>query len=297
MKASQPTRYALALMLALMSGAGLNSRAFQRGTPPCSFRGPDVEQAKCLLRRVRKYGEVDREPATLPPLLERLIGHATAPTVTAESLGRYLAANGIREEDIGGALSRRVSVTNGGVSAAYFIIHDTSDPPFESRDPFPPAGMDTPAWRGNDFQRYLHPTGCRARRRNPRARCEPVAHVFINRVGQSVTGHDFSQGWRSTQYENQSVARRGLFLAVENIQPRRKDARGIDAEAPDPGFTDAQLDRLALVYVAASVRRGRWLIPAFHGVIDIGVGTHDDPQNFDLGRWAERLDALLQSVR
>jgi hypothetical protein len=290
-------RYALVLALALMSGAGSDSRAVQRGASPCSFRGPDVEQAKCLLRRVRKYGEVDREPATLPPSLERLIGRETAPTVTAESLARYLAANRIREEDIGGPLSRGVSRTSGGAQAAYFIIHDTSDPPFERLDPFPPAGMNTPAWTGNDFQRYLHPTDCRARRRNPRARCEPVAHVFVNRVGQSVTGHDFSQGWRSTQYENQSTTRRGLFLAVENIQPRRKDARGIDAEAPDPGFTDAQMDRLALVYVAASVRRGRWLIPAFHGVMDIGVGTHDDPQNFDLGRWAERLNALLQSIR
>ncbi|MCA1591830.1 MAG: hypothetical protein LC754_04085, partial [Acidobacteria bacterium] len=112
----------------------------------------------------------------------------------------------------------------------------------------------------------------------------------------SATGHDFRQGWRSTRYEGQTTRRRGLFLAVENIQTRRRDARGIDSEAPDPGFSDAQLERLALVYVAASVRRGEWLIPAFHAVIDLSAGTHDDPQNFDLDRWAARLNSLLESI-
>lgn len=296
MRASQLIRPAVALALALICGLNSPSWAVQRRPVPCSFSGPDLEQARCLLRPVMKYAEVGAEPATLPPTLERLIGRETAPTVTAASLQRYLAARGISDNEIGGPLSRAVSRTNAGTPATYFIIHDTSHPVVERRDAFPPAGMDTPDWPGNRFEGYLKPSTCPARRRNPRAICYPVAHVFINRVGQSVTGHDFNQGWRSTQYENQTVSRRGLFLAVENIQPRRKDANGIDAEAPSPGFTDAQLDRLALVYVAASVRRGRWLIPAFHAVIDLRAGTHDDPQNFDLARWAERLDALLQSI-
>jgi hypothetical protein len=60
-----------------------------------------------------------------------------------------------------------------------------------------------------------------------------------------------------------------------------------DLIAPVPGFSDAQLERLALVYVAASLRRSRWLIPAFHAVIDHEyVGGHDDPQQFDLEKWA-----------
>lgn len=297
MRAFPLFRHAVAFALVLTSGFDTSTRAVQRGPAPCTFSGPALEQARCLLRPVRKYAEVGDEPATLPPALERLIGRETGPSVTAEALRRHLTARGISEAEIGGPLSRPVSSTSAGTPATYFIIHDTSHPVSERNDPFPPAGMDTTSWPGNGFRGYLNPSDCRARRRNPRAKCEPVAHVFINRLGESATGHDFNQGWRSTQYENQTVARRGLFLAVENIQPRRKDARGIDAEAPNPGFTDAQLDRLALVYVAASVRRGRWLIPAFHGVIDIRAGTHDDPQNFDLGRWAERLDALLQSIQ
>ena len=67
-----------------------------------------------------------------------------------------------------------------------------------------------------------------------------------------------------------------------------------DRIAPEPGLTDAQLDRLALVYVAASVRRGAWLIPAFHAAVEAGIPeAHDDPQNFDLARWAERLGRLI----
>ena len=70
-----------------------------------------------------------------------------------------------------------------------------------------------------------------------------------------------------------------------------------DAIAPDPGFSDAQYERLALLYVAASVRRGEWLIPAFHAAIDSGfAGGHDDPQKFDLGKWAAAIADLLNKL-
>ena len=63
-----------------------------------------------------------------------------------------------------------------------------------------------------------------------------------------------------------------------------------DFQAPVPGFTPAQYDALALVYVVASVRAGRWLIPAFHAVIDEGIrNKHDDPQNFELQAFADSL--------
>jgi hypothetical protein len=249
------------------------------------------------LRVVKKFGEIERTPITLPAPLDRLIGESTGTTITKEAFLRYLASQQINEEEAGGPLSGEVSKTTSGQPATYFIIHDTSSPTLERGEAFPPEGLDTAGWPGNNLQSYLHPRSCPERRRNPRAVCQPVAHVFINRLGQSATGHDFKQGWRSTQYEGQTTRRRGLFIAVENIQPRRRDSQAIDSEAPSPGFTDTQLDRLALVYVAASLRRGQWLIPAFHGVIDLGVGTHDDPQNFDLNRWAERLEVLLRSIQ
>ena len=94
---------------------------------------------------------------------------------------------------------------------------------------------------------------------------------------------------------------KGLYLHVELIQPRRRDPEGSpdnDAIAPVPGFTDVQLERLALVYIAASVRGGGWLIPAFHAAVDAGIPkAHDDPQNFDTSRWAKQIRALLQSIK
>ena len=84
------------------------------------------------------------------------------------------------------------------------------------------------------------------------------------------------------------------------IQPRGV-ASGIrgrnDARAPDPGFSAAQYERLALVYTIASVRAGRWLIPAFHAAIDSGIrGGHDDPQNFDLEAFAASLERLVRRL-
>ena len=151
------------------------------------------------------------------------------------------------------------------------------------------------------------------------------AHLYITRNGDSTAaqGRTFGTAWRATRREK-AVGRRakGLFLHIENVQPRRfeptgrepaSDGRDADRHyylrdkgwkcrndriAPAEGFSDPQLERLALVYVAASARRGRWLIPAFHATVDFGlIGGHDDPQNFDLNRWAQRLGSLLEALR
>jgi hypothetical protein len=39
-------------------------------------------------------------------------------------------------------------------------------------------------------------------------------------------------------------------------------------------------------------------VPAFHAAVDAGIpDAHDDPQNFDLTRWANHLGALLKSIK
>jgi len=271
----------LMAMVAFLAAGRLTTDG--RDSSPCSFTGTPAAQAQCLLRPVAKYGEAGQQLGALPSPLDHLIGQPTEQTTNKDLLRKYLVVHQIKEQDIGGSLSDPVSRTSDGKLATYFIIHDTSDPTLERTDSFPPENMDAATWPGNNLSRYL--------------KGSPVAHVFINRLGESVTGHDFKIAWRSTKYESKADQRKGLFLAVESVQPRRKDSKGIDSEAPMPGFSDPQLDRLALVYVAASVRRGQWLIPAFHAVIDLGVGTHDDPQNFDLSHWAERLNLLLQSIQ
>jgi Fungal chitosanase of glycosyl hydrolase group 75 len=54
---------------------------------------------------------------------------------------------------------------------------------------------------------------------------------------------------------------------------------------------------LALCYVAASLRGGTWMIPAFHCVLDQGISDgHDDPQNFDLFQWGGALEKVVNEI-
>jgi hypothetical protein len=115
-----------------------------------------------------------------------------------------------------------------------------------------------------------------------------------------MLGHEFSEPWRAMRFERATrfgTDLKGLFLHVELVQPRRSQpgrGRNNDAQAPTPGFSDIQYDRLALIYTIASVRAERWLIPAFHIAIDSGIrGGHDDPQNFEIEAFAGSLQRLM----
>ncbi|MGH9900333.1 MAG: hypothetical protein ACRD68_00670 [Pyrinomonadaceae bacterium] len=284
-------RQPAARLILLLAALCLTIPAHAQAERPCpfsdsakSFSGTATEQARCLLRPVRRLGNIGPRRPTLPAPLDQLdqpLG------VTREAPARFLSDHRIdAAKELGGALGTRVT-------AKYFVIHDTSSPlfPFVSNDPaaaenFPLGTIDGPAWSGNNLERWRTSSGDKA-------------HLFVNRMGKSVTTLDFNSARRATKFErNRPATRRGVFLHVENIQPRRTNSRGIDEFSPQGGFTDAQLDRLALAYVAASVRRGQWLIPAFHSVLDVTIpNAHDDPQNFDLDRWAARLGALLDNIR
>jgi hypothetical protein len=241
-----------------------------------SFSGTPLEQARCLLRPVLRFGRLGEPVAHLPAPLEELIG--TPVQFSAVSLQMYLASHGITEADIGGSVTNRLA-------AKYFIIHDTSTPNYLDQ-PFP-TNINTAAWSHNGLERW---------------RQRPVAHVFVNRLGQSIAPHAWVASQRATKLEVRVLGEksRGLFVHTELVQPRQRDPQGgakNDAIAPAPGFTDAQLDRLALLYAAASLQHGAWMIPGFHACVDAGIpDAHDDPQNFDLALWAKRLESLLKEL-
>ena len=244
---------------------------------PCPFDAFEVDQlARCLLRPVKTYGNLGPTPDTLPAPLESLIGKPV--DVSAASLKRYLEAHSITEASIGGLLSTPLT------TARFFVIHDTSYP-YLKNDEFP-ADINETTWAGNNLRRWEQ---------------VKVTHVYVNRLGESATASTFEVMVGATKYEKRNPGRRGLFIHVELIQPRRRDPGGganNDAIAPSPGFTAKQLDRLALLYVAASVRRGQWLLPAFHATVDAGIpDAHDDPQNFDLDGWMASLERLLAELR
>jgi hypothetical protein len=195
------------------------------------------------------------------------------------------------------------------------VIHDTSTPNLVRDLPDFPPNINDAEWqwkrtKWNDLSLPIY-------------RNSGEAHLYINRTGDSVApqGRTFATPWRATRFEGTDLhgtRLRGLFLHIENIQPRRCDPAVTnccrtciikgkkqtccnDAIAPEPGFTESQLRRLALVYVAASVRRGTWLIPVFHSVLDTEprIPTderHDDPQNFDVQAWADILQRLLTEL-
>ncbi|HWE44705.1 MAG TPA: hypothetical protein VG407_01645 [Caulobacteraceae bacterium] len=242
-------------------------------------------QARCLLRHVNKGGFLSPEQP-LPPTLDRLVGTTDVPSLDA--LRRYVETRGddryqrstwsavafFLDRPIARAWDNRPDAPQ----ARYFVIHDTSEP-WIGAAPFPKDLNDDPAV--NDFHIYFQPGK------------DPVAHFFVNRKGEIALGHDFSVPWRATKREHfPDVRAKGLFLHTEMVQPRRQEP-GLprsDTIAPEPGFTDAQYDTLALLYVIASTRAHVWMTPAFHSDVDAGIAAkHDDPQHFDLNK----LDAAI----
>lgn len=257
-----------------------------------SFAGTPVEQARCLLRP-NKIGGVLGEPLKkLPDPLEKLIGKK--PSISRQKLRSHLASLKIDEATIGGSLDLPLSTGTkpDGVRgpATYFIIHDTSTP-YLKDEPFPESFNDDPAWRGNKLEVWLK---------------SPVAHVFVNRLGQSITTTPFDQPVAKgfgTKFARDflKAEAKGIQIHIELIQPRRRDPAvsnpNNDRIAPVPGFTEKQYERLALLYIAASVRGEKWLIPAYHSAIDAGIkDAHDDPQNFELERFASEIKRIIKLI-
>jgi hypothetical protein len=256
-----------------------------------SFAGDGAQQARCLLRPVNPVGRLGTPLEKFPEVLAERAGSA-AGVPPRDALRGWLKERGL-EAPLGQSLDQPVSFARdnnrSARAATYFIIHDTSTPNYGSL-PWPRNIDDDP--KINNLDRYT----C--------ANDIERAHIFINRGGAILLAHDFSVPWRATKFEmatNFSGALKGLFLHIELVQPRRrhpKFGRGNDFLAPEPGFTGAQYDALALVYVVASVRAGFWLVPAYHSVIDEGIrNKHDDPQNFVLGDFAASLSRLLTELK
>jgi hypothetical protein len=224
------------------------------------------------------------------PLADRVGSEAGLPT--REALSTYLSKLDL-EWDFAQYLWLPTSRANDNDPAAplarYFVIHDTSGPNFGHR-PFPEE-VDNGNSKINSLNKF---------------RCSDgwgKAHVVINRSGDMLLNHELEIPWRETKFEqaaNFAGALKGLFLHVELIQPRRSSGHGRhnDAQSPDPAFTPAQYDRLALLYVIASVRSRHWLIPAYHAALDADIPNgHDDPLNFDPESFAQSIEVVVKRLQ
>jgi 3D (Asp-Asp-Asp) domain-containing protein len=275
---------------------GISAQAGRAG--PCkfdtqkkSFEGTPAQQATCLTREVKRQGNIGEE--TITPFLKEVAGK---PTPTVQAVQALLDAQQIKPADVGGPINKPIS-------ANYFIIHDTSTPNCseewssticQTRGEFP-LNRDDVSWNYNkNFGGHPKPFPDR------------LAHAFTNRVGASITEVDFADQIATTKFEScvDGTVKAKLFVGVENIQPRVGDPKipkpGEDAndfDAPSPGFTAKQYERLALLYLVASARRGQWLVPAFHAVIDqFYAGGHDDPQHFDMAAFSAAVQKHSEAI-
>lgn len=280
--------------------AGLALVAFDvaaRGCPwdkaTFSFKGSAPEQAACLLRSIRPGGIVEDTNADLPPSMKASVAQPVR--IDRSAFRQYLQSNGLEQASVGGRIDAPLSATKGQLFARYFVIHDTST--IHCKAAFPDT-TDMPEQPWNKASTWEQ---------------SGQAHLFITRGGDTVQpqGRTFGTPWRATRLEaTLGTASRGLFLHVENVQLRRPDVAmggrltGADGKtcindriAEQPGLTATQYRRLAEAYVGASIRKGAWLIPAFHAVIDADIpGGHDDPQNFDLAVWASAVCEVRAAV-
>lgn len=256
---------------------------FDRDT--LTFAGTPVQQATCLLRKVGPLAV--RVPQPLPKVIKQLMEQGGAPSAASKQAALDSFPEPYRAYAVEHAQAP-VSQTAAGVPLAYFVIHDTSTP-FYKDAPFP-KDLDNDRLV-NSFQPYI----------SDEIAPEPVAHIFLNRQGQIWPGHEFAEGWRATKLESRVVGptARGRFVHIETVQPRRfmpgATSRG-QTQAPKPGFTKSQYRMLAALYIYVSARAGRWLIPAQHNTVDAGIpDAHDDPQNFEMKRFAKELEKLVKA--
>ena len=238
--------------------------------------------ASCARSRI--LGNVDSTPAILPTNLAGFVGQPVG--FTKSKLRQAISVLGLTEAGLGGSLDDPLAHGDSNnphaPEARYFVIHDTSSPNF-GNEQFP-DDIDT-SDEVNRLDGFKSASNAKA-------------HIFLNRRGEIYVGHDFKVPWRATKLELKiGTLARGMFIHIENVQPRRKHPNQPDGNAPTPGFSTLQYDRLALLYVMASTRAGTGLIPAFHAAIDQGLSDgHDDPQNFSLDDFDAALGRVLDTV-
>ncbi len=252
-----------------------------------SFAGTPVEQAMCLMRGMDATRNLAPPLQSLPSALTSRIGERTG-LPSREALSGFLSRQNL-EWDFAAylwqPLSRAHDNDPDAPVARYFVIHDTSGP-YYGRGSFPEDINEDP--KINNLKNFICSDGW------------GKAHIIVSRTGQMLVAHDYSIPWRETKFEQAAEfggALQGLFLHNELIQPRRTGPHGGDSRSPDPAFSPAQYDRVALLYTIASVRAGQWLIPAFHAALDADIPNgHDDPLNFDIQSFADSLDKLVDKL-
>jgi hypothetical protein len=262
--------------------AQTTSEQFDKTT--MEYKGDKATQAKLLMRHVAIWGEITEIQAKLDTSYLKLLSNKI--NITKAQVKNYLSTNTVTEAEVGGNIDSTVSSINVNgkkIYAKYFVIHDVSTPAL--KDTFP-SNINEDTWSFN----------------NPNIWTKKVTHTYVTRTGGCKTVTNFSEGLRATKFELKVLGTisRGLYIHIELVQPRVYPPGNEDNApvAPTPGFTDIQYQKLALLYICASIRKGEWLVPAFHANIDEKLpDAHDNPQNFETNKFTNQIVMMVSKIK
>ena len=248
------------------------------------YKGDKATQAKLLMRHVAIWGKITEVQAKLDTNFLKILSKKI--NITKTQVKKYIITNSIIEEEVGGNIdstTSSINVNGKKVNAKYFVIHDVSTPAFKNTFP---ANINDSTWSFN----------------NSKIWAKKVTHTYVTRTGKCNTVTNFSEGLRATKFELKVLGTisKGLFIHIELVQPRVFPPGNEDNApvAPTPGFTNIQYQKLALLYICASIRKGEWLVPAFHANIDEKLSdSHDDPQNFETNKFTNQVISLITTLK
>lgn len=153
-----------------------------------SFKGTTSEQSKILLKLVKPCGNIGKKISKLSPTLDSIL--LSNNRLSSEKLRAYLAKNNIDEKDVGGSPSEPISKNSRGISANYFVIHDTS---IELPTKDFPSTINNLSWSFNQITDGVPQKVYRYDNGNPKP------HIFVNRLGISKTQVNFKTACRATK--------------------------------------------------------------------------------------------------
>jgi hypothetical protein len=143
----------------------------------------------------------------------------------------------------------------------------------------------------------------------PNHRHHAIVHLWLGTIGLARDA-DWHAPGDATKIEGRSTT---CFVHVELVRAEKgaivnaaadtyPNPRISTARAAGTRYTDQQYDDLANPYIVASLRRGRFLTVTVHSEVDRSAASrppfkkshgHNDPDDFDVGRFYRLVDAKL----
>ncbi len=266
----------LALVFTLLLGALFSPSvglAQTRGGGPDSarefcrhhFKAVDTAETLLSAKGVRRK---------LPPFLAALLAESERGTFDRRyffrlgtTLSRYLHQTEVTADEIGGDFKpTSLQYSSRNDTAGIFVLHSARPERLGAWDSSHKFYAQDERYGAEDFHVYVDSYGYSRTAREFSRPLPAQAFVQPRPAYASDSGYSFisSESFDKLGKFPPSYGRRGAtpcFIHVGVLQTG-------DSELDRLDINEQQADRLALLYVVASVRARRWLVPAFHGSLE-----------------------------